>query len=297
MRRPLLTALTVAALSLASCSNTSGSTPPGPDASGTTASDATSTVSEPPTPSPTTDRTWSSIGQLDACKLSAAGRRVAFDGRLTEGATTCTTWTSAQNTNVTVRIGVRWTPADLRGLARTPIAGFEAWAGTTGDDCLLLLPAGGTAATFSSEDQPDCAPLVAQATTVLERLRTDPHAYDLARPRPVACQVLAGAGLAATSDRATACTSGDVTAWLVDPATYEDDTPVSLGSRRATRSRRLPQQQSTTLRDCSVRWTLARDIEAVILAPTCERAIDVARKAAAPGWQAPEPGPLAFDGA
>lgn len=297
VRRPLLIALTFAALSLGSCSNASDPTPPGPDASGSTAGSATPTASETRTPSPTTDQTWSSIGQLDACKLSAAGRGVEFDGRLTEGATTCTTWTSAQNSNVTVRIGVRWKPADLRGLTRTPIAGFEAWVGTTGDDCLLLLPAGGTAATFSSEDQPDCAPLVAQAATVLGRLRSDPHAYDLARPRPVACQVLASAGLAATGDLATACTSGEVTAWLVAPATYEDDTPVSLGNRRATRSRRLPQQQSITLKDCSVRWSLARDIEAVVLAPTCEQAIDVARKATAPRWQAPEPGPLAFDGA
>lgn len=298
MRRPLLIALTLAALSLGSCSSDTSDPPPSrPDTSGSTASDGTPTPSETRTPTPTTDETWSSIGQLDACKLSAAGRRVEFDGRLTEGATACTTWTSTQNSNVTVRIGARWKPADLRGLTRTPIAGFEAWVGTTGGDCLLLLPADGTAATFSSEDQPDCAPLVAQVTAVLGRLRADPHAYDLATPRPVACQVLASAGLAATGDLATACTSGEVTAWLVAPATYDDDTPVSLGTLRATRSRRLPQQQSITLKACSIRWSLARDIEAVVLAPTCERAIDVARKAVAARWQAPDPGPLAFDGA
>ncbi|NHA01441.1 hypothetical protein G5V59_20815 [Nocardioides sp. W3-2-3] len=90
---------------------------------------------------------------------------------------------------------------------------------------------------LTSADQPDCGPLLAQVTTVLTRLRADPHAFDLATPRPVACQVLSSAGLSATGDDATACTSGTITAWILDASTHPDDVHVALGAVRGTRSR------------------------------------------------------------
>lgn len=291
MLRALSGALACAALALGGCTSSPGTAPPSSRETERTPSGTPSTGA--PTPTRTTAATWASIGQLDPCKLSAAGRQVTFAGRLGRGATTCTTWTSAQDSDVVTGVGRAWNSADARGLTRTSLAGFEAWAGPVGPSCFVLLPAGGTSVDFTSSDQPDCGPLLAQVTAVLTRLRSDPHAFDLAAPRPVACQVLSNAGLTPAGDDATACTSGDVTAWVLDTSTHPDDARVALGDLRGTRSRRLAQEQG--LSSCSVRWRLTSGIEAAILAPTCERAADVARAAAAGRQGPPDPGPLAFD--
>lgn len=287
MRPTLLLALTCVALALSACDGSPGESPatPGP----------TATSSPTRTPGATTAATWASIGQLDPCKLGAAGREDEIEHlpQPFDAATRCSTSGSGRSDEIEVRVGEPWAGTDLRGLTRTPVAGRETWVGPRGRTCFALLPAGGASVTFTAQDG-DCASLVEHVTTVITTLAADPHAYDLDTPRPVACQLLSSAGLVATGGRIPACSAGEVTVWLLDgPLTYPDDTPLMLGSVRAIRSeRRLADTQS--LEKCSVRWTVASRIEAAVLAPTCERAVAVARKAAAGRWTPPEPGALAI---
>lgn len=198
---------------------------------------------------------------------------------------------------MTVEVGQPWDGGELGRLARIDIAGYTGYAGRTGADCTVVLPAGRTSVRFTALSQPDCGPVMQQANHVVKALKANPHAYDLATRRPVACQLLADAVPPAGAEQnADQCYAGAVGVWLVATVdTYRDDATVTLGATHAAhaiRSKRLVTAQNRT--GCSVRWSVTPDIDAAAVAPSCARATALARTIVAKPWKAPDPGPLAF---
>lgn len=253
---------------------------------------------------PSDREVWAAIGQLDPCRLAAADRRAT-------GASGVTARLSPEEClagNIKVWVGVPYTTLDLYARRRTNIAGYATWVGAadntspsvslTSYECAVIVPTrAASALVFRADDSSTtCAKVTATARAALTRLARRPHAFDVATPRPTACQLVAivapaHGGLHELSQ----CYAGEALGVHLrtgDDDPYRDDTSVRLSGVSAVVSRRLAKEVGS---GCSVRWLLAGSpapgTDAVVLAKNCGRARALGRRmiSATEHWTPPAP--------
>jgi len=214
---------------------------------------------------PSDAQVWAKLGQLDPCYLAGGTRRASNEALSLSPAECKASGLPTEGIvpgRLTVDVGVEYGLADLYVRRRVQVAGFSVWYGsggqtmtTAGTGCVVLVPANDHLALRFRSTQADCQGVLARVRQVVGKLASDPHAFDVAKPRPSACQALSWAlPQAAVRGVADNCSSGKGASYAgvrLTTAGVVEGTPVQIGQISALQSK-----ETGKATRCAVEWAI-----------------------------------------